>query len=386
MSLAKSNLFLGLAGAFRAPNRRPLQATAVIPFPRAKKAGPTGQGRGLLHAAGMPKVPLPLKNTVRPHFSRSLLGRYNPCMPATFLQDLKRLGPSGTYAPFAPAAARSYCSQLARSHYENFTVASVLLPRRLLRHFHVIYSYCRWADDLADEAGGGPQALELLRWWREELLRCYEGKARHPVMVALHETSERFHIPPEPFLDLLRAFEQDQTVKRYQTYEQLLGYCRNSANPVGHLVLYLCESYTAENAGLADRICTGLQLANFWQDVARDLDIGRVYLPEEDRRRCGYPEADLTGRRYTPEFVELMRFEVERARDLFYRGMPLLERLPREVQPDIELFIRGGLAILRKIERCRYNVWAARPALARWEKAGLLLGLLARKLGCALTR
>jgi squalene synthase HpnC len=298
-----------------------------------------------------------------------------------FAKELRRFGPDRPYASPGLADARAYCSRLARSHYENFTVASLLLPRRLLRHFHAVYAYCRWADDLADEAGGGPRALALLRWWREELQRCYDGKPHHPVMVALHETVHRFAIPPEPFLYLLFAFEQDQIVKRYQTYDQLLGYCRNSANPVGRLVLYLCEAYSPENAVLSDHVCTALQLANFWQDVARDLDIDRVYLPEEDRRRFGYSEADLHGRRPTLAFAELLRFEVDRTRDLFYRGLPLLERVPAEVQADIELFIRGGLAILRKIERCRYNVWAARPALSRWEKAALIGGLVLRKLG-----
>src|SRR5437868_5535654 len=160
-----------------------------------------------------------------------------------FLAELSRLGPGAAPRPFTLAAARSYCARLTRTHYENFSVASLLLPRRLLPHFHAVYAYCRWADDLADEAGGGEKALALLRWWREELLRCYDGQPRHPVMVALRQTIRKFHIPPEPFLNLVFAFEQDQIVKHYQTYEQLLGYCRNSANPVGHLVLYLCEVY-----------------------------------------------------------------------------------------------------------------------------------------------
>jgi len=277
------------------------------------------------------------------------------------------------------AQARGYCSHLARTHYENFSVATLLLPRRLLRHFHAIYAYCRWADDLADETGGGERALSLLRWWREELAACYNGKPRHPVMVALRDTIRRFDIPPQPFLDLLHAFEQDQLVKNYGTYEQLLGYCRCSANPVGHLVLYLCEAYDPERARLSDFICTGLQLANFWQDVARDFDIGRVYIPEEDRRRFGYSDDDLHGRVYSAAFVDLMRFEVDRARDLFYRGFPLVEQMSLDVQPDIELFIRGGLGILRRIERSRYDVWSRRPVLAKWEKAALLLGTLWRK-------
>lgn len=282
------------------------------------------------------------------------------------------------------AEARSYCSRLARTHYENFTVASLLLPRRLLRHFHHVYAYCRWADDLADEAGGGTRALELLRWWREELLSCYNGGPRHPVMIALCETIHRFHIPPTPFLELLFAFEQDQLVKRYQTYDQLLGYCRYSANPVGHLVLYLCEAFDGERAELSDHVCTALQLANFWQDVARDFDIDRVYLPREDRDRFGYTDADLEQRLFSPAFADLMRFEIERTRDLFYRGMPLVERVGPDVRLDIELFIRGGLAILRKVERCGFNVWKRRPALARWEKAALLISAATRRLGSSL--
>jgi squalene synthase HpnC len=297
-----------------------------------------------------------------------------------FLAELALLGPGAAPRSFSLAAARSYCARLTRSHYENFSVASLLLPRRLLPHFHAVYAYCRWADDLADEAGGGAEALALLQWWREELLRCYDGRPTHPVMLALAPTVRRFAIPPRPFLDLLLAFEQDQRVKRYDTYLELLGYCRHSANPVGHLVLYLCECFDPERAALADNICTGLQLANFWQDVARDLDIGRVYLPGEDRQRFGVTEADLLARRATPGFVELMRFEVDRARELFHRGAPLMPSLPPDVRPDVELFQRGGLAILRQIERDGYNVLTLRPALAKWEKAALLAGALWRHL------
>src|SRR5438552_805127 len=290
-------------------------------------------------------------------------------MSQAFTHHLRRFGPDRVGMPIDVAQARSYCSRLARTHYENFSVASLLLPRRLLRHFHAVYAYCRWADDLADEVGGGPHALQLLRWWREELLSCYDDRPRHPVMVALRETIRKFRIPPEPFLALLFAFEQDQIVKRYQTFEQLLAYCRNSANPVGHLVLYLVEAYSQEMAALSDHVCTALQLTNFWQDVARDFTIGRVYLPEEDRHRFGYGESDLHDRRYTPSFIELLRFEIDRTRDLFYRGSPLLDCVVPEVRPDIELFIRGGLAVLRKIQRCRYNVRAARPTLPQSAKA-----------------
>jgi len=302
-----------------------------------------------------------------------------PSMSSAFALELARFGPRVEHPPVSLAEARSYCSRLARTHYENFTVASLLLPRRLLQHFHNVYAYCRWADDLADEAGGGAHALDLLEWWKQELQRCYDSEPSHPVMVALQDTIRSFHIPRNPFLDLLFAFEQDQLVKRYQTYEQLLGYCRYSANPVGRLVLYLCEAHNDENRGLSDYVCTALQLANFWQDVARDFDLGRVYLPDEDRKQFGYADADLERRRFTPAFAELMRFEVERTRDLFYRGMPLVERMAPNVRLDIELFIQGGLAILRKIERLGYNVWQARPVLSKLDKARLLAGALARR-------
>jgi squalene synthase HpnC len=255
-----------------------------------------------------------------------------------------------------------------------------MLPRRLVPHFQAVYAYCRWADDLGDETGGGALALRLLRWWREELLRCYDGAPRHPVMIALRQTIRTFRIPPQPFLDLLFAFEQDQLIKNYQTYEQLLGYCRNSANPVGRLVLYLCECHDATRAALSDCVCTGLQLANFWQDVVRDLEKGRIYLPEQDRRRFHVSEEDLHARRFTPGFAELLALEVRRARDLFERGAALVPLMPRGVRPDIELFIRGGRAILRKIERVHYNVLRARPKLSKWDKASLLLGVMWRHL------
>jgi squalene synthase HpnC len=301
-------------------------------------------------------------------------------MTTAFAADLERFGPGQERPSLDRAAAHRYCRRLAETHYENFTVASLLLPRRLLRHFHAVYAYCRWADDLADETGGGDHALALLAWWRQELLHCYQGQATHPVFVALAETIHRFRIPPQPFLDLLHAFEQDQRVKRYDTYDRLRDYCRCSANPVGRLVLYLSGCFDDQRAALSDDICTALQLANFWQDVARDLEIGRVYLPAEDRLRFHYSDSDLEGRRFTPELAELLRFEVDRTRDLFYRGMPLLRTVPAAVQADIELFVRGGLAILRKIEAQGYNVWMGRPALAKWEKAALLCAAVWRRL------
>jgi squalene synthase HpnC len=301
-------------------------------------------------------------------------------MNQRFARELERYGPGSRRRVVTPAEARMYCSNLARTHYENFTVASLLLPRRLVRHFHNVYAYCRWADDLADETGGGARALELLRWWGNQLRACYGGEPTHPVMIALRETILAFKIPKQPFLDLLFAFEQDQLVKRYRTFDQLLGYCRHSANPVGHLVLYLFELYDEPRAKLADSICTGLQLANFWQDLARDLAIGRIYLPLEDQHRFGYPERDLLARRWTPAFRRLMEFEVDRTRELFHQGSALLDMIPEDFQPDIELFIQGGLAILDRIESQSYDVWTRRPTLSKLTKGRLFLGALWRHL------
>ncbi|MCS6977210.1 MAG: squalene synthase HpnC [Gemmatales bacterium] len=293
-------------------------------------------------------------------------------MSTTFAEHLRRYGPDQPLRPVSLPEARSYCRHLALTHYENFSVASLLLPRRLLRHFHHLYAFCRWADDLGDETDPA-EARRLLGWWRQELLDCYDGTPRHPVLIALQETIRTFAIPPDPFLDLLSAFEQDQVVKEYETFEQLLDYCRRSANPVGRLILHVTGCYNPERAALSDAICTGLQLANFWQDVRRDWDIGRIYLPREDRERFRYADADLRQRRFTPAFRELMAFEVERARDFFERGRPLIERMPREMQIEIELFIRGGEAILDRIVAQGYDVWKRRPTLSRVEKAALIV-------------
>ena len=297
-------------------------------------------------------------------------------MAWNFASELEKWGPqSPLVATGGLGQSRGYCAHVARSHYENFTVVSFLLPRRLIRHFHAVYAYCRWSDDLADETAGGQLALDLIEWWREELLNCYDGTPRHPVMVALRETIRRFDIPSEPFLNLLVAFEQDQRVKRYDTFDQLLGYCRNSANPVGPLVLYLFECFDAERAALSDEVCTGLQLANFWQDVARDFAIGRVYLPAEDCERFGYEEWG----RFTPGFQEMLYFEVERARGNFARGKALLPLLPREARIDVDLFIRGGRAILDAIGNIGFDVWNQRPEVSKWAKAKLMLGAVARR-------
>ncbi len=268
--------------------------------------------------------------------------------------------------------AEEYCRRLARTHYENFSVATWFLPQRLRQHFFNVYAYCRISDDLGDEVGDPAASLQLLDQWQGELDACYAGGPRHPVFVALAETVRQFDIPKQPFADLLTAFRQDQTVTRYPTFDDLLGYCHYSANPVGHLVLYLCGYRDAERQALSDFTCTALQLANFWQDVSADYAKGRIYLPLEDLRRFGVSEDDIAQQRNTAAFREMMAFEVERARDWFGQGLPLVQEVDRELAVDIELFSRGGQEILRAIERQGYAVLGRRPAISKARKLALV--------------
>jgi squalene synthase HpnC len=269
------------------------------------------------------------------------------------------------------AEAREYCRRLARSHYENFSVASWFLPSRLRQHFFNVYAYCRISDDLADEVGDTEASLQLLDQWAGELGACYAGRARHPVFVALAETVHRFEIPKYEFVDLLTAFRQDQSVSRYETFDDLLGYCRYSANPVGHLVLYLCGYRDLERQELSDYTCTALQLANFWQDVSADFGKGRIYLPLEDLRRFGVSEEAIHQDENTPAFCEMLKFEVERAREWFKQGLPLINKVDRKLATDIELFSRGGQEILNAIQLQNYAVLGRRPAISKTRKLAL---------------
>jgi squalene synthase HpnC len=285
-----------------------------------------------------------------------------------------RLPPEYAIPAQAPSRAEAweYCRRLARSHYENFSVATWFLPARLRQHFFSVYAYCRISDDLGDEVGDPRASLAMLDQWQAELDACYAGTPRHPVFVALEETVREFDIPQKPFDDLLKAFRQDQTIHRYETFGALLGYCRNSANPVGHLVLYLCGYRDAERQALSDFTCTALQLANFWQDVSADYAKGRIYLPLEDLRRYQVSEDDIAAARNTPAFREMMRFEVDRARQWFVQGLPLIQQVDREVAVDIELFSRGGQEILNAIERQGHAVLGRRPAISRTRKLALV--------------
>lgn len=268
-----------------------------------------------------------------------------------------------------PAQAFAYCRKVALGHYENFSVVSWLLPRALRPHVYALYAYCRGVDDLGDEAEG--DRLALLDEWDADLRRCYGGTPRDIRFVALQQTIRKFDIPPEPFLRLIEANRRDQAVSRYQTFDDLLDYCSYSANPVGHLVLYVFGYRDERRQRLSDATCTALQLANHWQDVSVDLEKGRVYIPLEDMERFGFSEAELLERRTTKAFRRLMRFEVERARDYFREGLGLIPLVSGRLQVDLRLFTLGGLAILDEIERVRYDVLRHRPRVSKARKLWL---------------
>ena len=302
--------------------------------------------------------------------------------------------------------AQQYCARLAHSHYENFSVVTWFLPKRLHQHFYNVYAYCRISDDLGDEVGNTEQALALLDAWEAELNATYlslveppaadvqqdvekltaakSGRdpisPRHPVFIALRETIRECDIPRQPFADLLTAFRQDQKVTRYPAFDDVLGYCHYSANPVGHLVLYLCGYHDAERQKLSDYTCTALQLANFWQDVAVDYGKGRIYLPLKDLAKYGVSESDIAERRATPQFLAMMQFEVERAREWFRMGLPLAKVVDKHLALDIELFSRGGMEILNAIEGQGYDVLSRRPAISKPRKLWLVARAAAGKL------
>jgi squalene synthase HpnC len=297
-----------------------------------------------------------------------------PVPASTSLAGWSKLPPEYAIPETAPSLEHSqaYCQRLARSHYENFSVATWFLPGRLRQHFYNVYAYCRISDDLGDEVGDPVASLLLLDQWQIELSSCYAGKPRHPVFVALADTVQRFDIPQHEFSNLLTAFRQDQTVTRYETFEDLLGYCLNSANPVGHLVLYLCGYCDAERQKLSDFTCTALQLANFWQDVSADYGKGRIYLPLESLRRFGVSEEDISSNRNSPAFRSMMKFEVQRAREWFERGLPLIAKVDKELAIDLELFSRGGQEILNAIERQGFAVLGRRPVISKSRKLALV--------------
>src|SRR5712671_8147191 len=271
-----------------------------------------------------------------------------------------------------PEAAQSYTRWLATHHYENFNVVSWLLPKELHQHFYNVYAYCRWADDLGDEIPDAQRALELLDWWEAELNACYQGQPSHPVFIALRETIIAKEIPKQPFADLLKAFRQDQTIKRYPTWDSVLNYCVYSANPVGRLVLYLCGYRDERRQLLSDSTCTALQLANFWQDVSRDLEKGRIYIPLDAAAAHGLAEADIVNRRFDDRYVNLMKDLIARTRALFAEGAPLAKMVDSRLSIDLDMFSRGGLAVLDAIEASGYDTLHERPSIGKGKQARLL--------------
>ena len=291
-------------------------------------------------------------------------------LPTPELEIARNLPPDGC----APAEAERYTRWLATHHYENFNVVSWLLPKQLHQHFYNVYAYCRWSDDLGDEVSDAARALQLLDAWEEELRLAYrdDRMPSHAVLIALRQTIRAKQIPIEPFSDLLRAFRQDQRVHRYETWADVLDYCVYSANPVGRLVLYLCDYRDAERQRLSDYTCTALQLANFWQDVSRDLEKGRIYIPLESVREHGLEDSDIVSRRFDERYVRLMKSLIARTRELFAAGAPLAKKVDGELRVDIDLFSRGGVAILDAIEAAGCNTLQHRPALTKWSKLRLI--------------
>jgi len=280
----------------------------------------------------------------------------------------------------SPETARQFTKWLATHHYENFNVVSWLLPKELHQHFYNVYAYCRWADDLGDEIPDTARALELLDWWEHELDLCYEGKPSHAIFVALCQTILEKNIPKQPFADLLKAFRQDQTTKRYQTWDTMIGYCLYSANPVGRLVLYLCGYRDEQRQKLSDATCTALQLANFWQDVSRDLEKGRIYIPLDLAAAHGVSEDEIVNRQFSDRYVSLMKDLTARTRQLFAVGYPLAEMVDGRLSIDLEMFSRGGTAVLDAIEAMGYDTLNHRPSIGKGRQASLLARTLVNHL------
>jgi squalene synthase HpnC len=259
-------------------------------------------------------------------------------------------------------------------HYENFPVASVLLPRHLRRPIEAIYRFARGADDIADEGNASnTDRLKELARYAAELDRIEQGQApADPAFNALACTIRAWQLPLQLFRDLLTAFAQDITRKRYADFPELLDYCRRSANPVGRLLLHLVDRASVDNLRRADCICSALQLINFWQDIAIDWQKDRVYLPQTDLDRFGISEQQIADRRWSAEWAALLDFQTDRARAMMLDGAPLVQQLPGRMGWEIRFTVQGGLRILEKIRRARGDVFRHRPVLepADWLRIG----------------
>ncbi len=278
--------------------------------------------------------------------------------------------------------AKAWCHELATTHYENFHVATFFLPRKVRLHFESIYAYCRVADDLGDEVGDRAVATRLLDTWGAMLNECYDSPERsmHPVFVALHETIRECNPPRELFLDLLHAFQMDQVKLKYENWDELLEYSHYSANPVGRLVLWVCGYREESLALLSDKVCTALQLANFWQDVVEDAERGRRYLPADAMERFGVDEGQIEGRVFTPEFRAMVQNLVIRTREMLLEGGEISSHVDKELAVVLNLFRKGGEAILNGIASQDYDVLRGRPVVSKTRKIGLLIEALFDKL------
>jgi squalene synthase HpnC len=296
------------------------------------------------------------------------------------LHSSNRIGDDSASQAVSLAEAHHFCRQLATSHYENFIVASIFLPKNLRQPFYNIYAYCRHADDLADESPSPEVATRELLSWREQLHACAAGQAEHPIFVALRDTMEQFKLDIAPFDNLLSAFLLDQTKVRYASFDELRQYCQNSADPVGRIILRLADADTPENCRLSDLVCTGLQLANHWQDVARDHQSGRIYLPRDDAHTFGVDLESLTAAGQRTAVRELIRFECERAKAMLCEGKALASSVPRWLTNDVRLFVHGGLATLDAIAKIDYDVLRVRPHVSRFKQLRLMLAAALNRL------
>src|SRR5580698_8757697 len=280
------------------------------------------------------------------------------------------------------AEARAWCRHLTTTHYENFHVATFFLPAKVRPHFESIYAYCRVSDDLGDEVANPATALRLLDTWGQMLDECYDHPERslHPVYVALHETIVACDLPRQLFADLLHAFRMDQVKPTYDNWDELLEYSHYSANPVGRLVLRVCGYREESLALLSDKVCTALQLANFWQDVVEDAERGRRYLPGDWLREFNVEEGQIEGRVFTPEFRAMVEDLVTRTRAMLLEGGAISSQVDKELAVTLDLFRKGGEAILNGIVAESYDVLRGRPVVTKTRKLGLLLEALVGKL------
>ena len=281
-----------------------------------------------------------------------------------------------TSSPADLRSAYAFCAEIARSHYENFTVGSLLVPKAQRPYLFAVYAFCRHTDDLGDEAPG--DRLALLDDWEGQLVQCYGGSPSHPIMAALQDTIRRFDIPDLPFRKLIQANRMDQQHVRFETYQDLLHYCGHSAASVGRMVLYVLGDRTDESHRLSDATCNALQLANFWQDVQRDYAMDRIYIPLEDMRHFGYTEGELGRGSVTDAFRAMMRFEVDRAQALFEEGLPLAARIKGRMKLDIALFTKGGMRVLDAIRGQGFDVLGHRPVVTKPRKLWLMGSTAAR--------